>query len=50
MPDRNQYGDPLQTGEKGKDMTMTREDTAYLPDLIRGDSKPMYIIKGNLIP
>jgi hypothetical protein len=37
MPDRNQYGDPLQTGEKGKDMTMTRESMECLSESIIGD-------------
>jgi hypothetical protein len=37
MPDRNQYGDPLQTGMNRKDMTMTREGMGYLSELISGD-------------
>ena len=39
MPDRKEYGDPLQTGMNRKDMTMTRESMGYLSELISGDSR-----------
>ncbi len=37
MRDRKEYGDPLQVGEKGKDMTTTRESTECLSESISGD-------------
>ena len=36
MPNRKEYGDPLQVGKNGKDMTTTRESTECLSESISG--------------